>query len=64
MQRGHDARNHVILPADLLAKMCFEVAKMFESLGGNVECVHRTQNARARIAWSLSRWSSVRAGVR
>ena len=33
MQRGDDAGNHMILPADLLAKMCFEMAKVFESLG-------------------------------
>ena len=33
MKRGDDAGNHMILPPDLLAKMCFKVAKMFESLG-------------------------------
>jgi hypothetical protein len=33
MQRGHDLRNDLILPPDLLAKMCFEVTKKFESLG-------------------------------
>jgi hypothetical protein len=31
MECGDDARNQMILPTDLLAKMCFEVAKMFES---------------------------------
>jgi hypothetical protein len=36
MECGHDARNHMVLPADLLAKMCFEMPKVFESLGGNV----------------------------
>jgi hypothetical protein len=53
----------MILPANLLAKMCFEMAKVFESLGGNVQCVHRTQSAIARFARSLSRRSSVRAVV-
>ena len=32
MQRGHDPRNYMILPADLLAKMRFEMTKVFESL--------------------------------
>jgi hypothetical protein len=33
MKRGDDARNDVILSADLLVQIRFEVSEMFESLG-------------------------------
>ena len=35
MQDRCDAREHVILSADLLGEMRFEVAEMFETVGGN-----------------------------
>ncbi len=33
MQRGHDARNNMILSADFFAQVRFEMAKMVQSLG-------------------------------
>ena len=33
LQDGSDARDDVILPADLRGEVCFEVAEMFETVG-------------------------------
>ena len=35
VEHGCDARKDVILSADLFGEMCFEVAEMFETVGGN-----------------------------
>ena len=63
-KHGDHARDDAILSADLIGKMGFELAGMFEAFARNGVWIHSSELRSVRGARSLSWWSSVRFATR